>query len=62
VKKKLVTIFFLFIFVFSTFSDNIRGEIENLLDIETEKVEANFKIFELTGFNITKTPFINLSS
>jgi len=58
VKKKFVTLFLLFIFVFSAFSDNIRGEIKNLLDIKTEKVEADFKIFELTGFFLTKTPFV----
>lgn len=56
--KKLVTLFFLFIFIFPSYSDNIRGKIKNLLDIETEKVEADFKIFELTGFNLTKTAFI----
>ncbi|MCK5153369.1 MAG: PEGA domain-containing protein [Spirochaetales bacterium] len=57
-KKKFIAVIFLFIIIISLFSDNIRGEVKNIIFIETEKLETNFKLFDLTGINIKQNSFI----
>jgi len=58
VKAKIFVFLFLFILLTATFSDNIRGEVNSIVTIETEKKETDFKIFDLTGLIITDSPFI----
>lgn len=57
-KKKLFTVFLLFTVILSLFSENIRGEVKNVILIETENLSTDFNLFDLTGINIGKNPFI----
>lgn len=57
-KKNLYILLFLFSFLIPVFSDNIRGEINEVLNVSTDKIESNFKIFDLTGVTISQNPFI----
>ncbi len=57
-KKKLITVFFLLTVIISSFSLNIRGEVKKIIEIETEKSESEFTLFDLTGINIKYNPFI----
>ncbi|MCK5198092.1 MAG: hypothetical protein KAR21_07065 [Spirochaetales bacterium] len=57
-KKRFLTVFFLFIFILSAFSDNIRGEVSSLITINSEKSVTNFKLFDLTGISAVQNPFL----
>ena len=57
-KSHLITVFFLFTIIISSFSENIRGEVKNIIEIETEKVLIDFSLFDLTAVNIKQSPFI----
>ncbi len=57
-KKKLFTVFYLIIVIISSFSENIRGEVKNVIEIETKKKVTNFTLFDLTGIDIKQNPFL----
>lgn len=57
-KKRFLTVFFLFIFILSAFSDNIRGEVSSLITINSEKSVTYFKLYDLTGVSVEYNPFL----
>lgn len=57
-KKRFLTVFFLFIIILSAFAVNIRGEISSLITINLEKSVTNFKLYDLTAISVAHNPFL----
>ena len=57
-KKRFLTVFFLFIFMISAFSDNIRGEVTSLITIKSEKSVTDFKLYDLSSISVMQNPFL----
>ena len=57
-KRRFLTVFFLFIFILSAFSDNIRGEVSSLITIDSEESVTDFKLYDLTGISVGHNPFL----
>ncbi len=57
-KKRFLTVFFLFIFILSAFSDNIRGEVSSLITINSGKSVTYFELYDLTGISVEYNPFL----
>ncbi len=57
-KKRFLTVIFLFFYSLSAFPDNIRGEVGSLITITTENCVTNFKLYNLTAISVIDNPFI----
>lgn len=57
-KKRVFIVFFLLIYIFASFSDNIRGEVSNLITIGSEKSIVDFRLYDLNSISVIQNPFL----
>ena len=57
-KKKIFSVLLLILIISGAYADNIRGAVKNIITIESDLISSEFKLYDLTGINVPKNPFI----